>query len=155
MSNTSEGFRIGGLGVLVIVGVFVLSILLASMSIFGWGWFQRSTADFRGQTDAIEQTKANADFRLSAYNSFFSQCSAIQGDEGRLKAQQGLLEQISDPAERSRILANIAALEGSRVAKIRSYNADAAKSFTDGQFRDSKLPYQINPDQKETQCAVG
>ncbi len=54
-----EGAKFGGLAVLGSLGVLVLAIVIGSMWIFGWGLFQRSTANFRGETEQIEKTKAN------------------------------------------------------------------------------------------------
>ncbi len=47
-------------GIRWIIGIglasFILVLLLASMSIFGWGFSQRATADCRGETKAVSGT---------------------------------------------------------------------------------------------------
>ena len=43
----------------------------------------------------------------------------------------------------NRTLANIAANQSVRAEGINQYNADASKSYTEGQFKSSRLPYQL------------
>lgn len=153
MGNFREGAKIGGLGLVALVLVGVVLLVLSTMWVFGFGFFSRATADFRGETEAIEQTRADGDFRISAYNRFFDLCSAVQADEDRIAAQRQELELASE-SRAEQIRANITALQGSRAEKIRTYNADASKDFTVGQFRDSNLPYQLNINDESTTCAL-
>ena len=134
--------------------VIVTAIAFTAMSVFGFGLFQRGTADFRGETDVIEQTRANADFRIAAYNQFFDLCTSIQGTEGRIAALNTELE-TADEDRASQIRATLTALNGQRFESIARYNNDAAKDYTVGQFRDSALPYQLDPEEEKTVCVNG
>lgn len=126
---------------------------IAFGSVYASGGFSRVTADFRGGTAATEQIKASGAYRIAAYDAFFDKCAAIQGKEAQIAALRAESERAA--GSRAEIVAiNISALTGSRGAAIARYNADAAKAGTEGQFRDSSLPYRINPDQETTTCAL-
>ncbi len=142
-----------GAFVVGIIVFFVLFIIIASVGIFGFGWFQRSTADFRGQTAAIEKTKANADFRLHAYNQFYDLCSQVQSLEDRIIIFSGDVERFAGTSKEAEALTNLHAIEAQRSTLIREYNAKASRGFTDGQFRSNDLPYQLDVTDKETICA--
>lgn len=135
------------------VGIVVVLVLI-TMWTFGFGWWSKSTANFRGEVGVAEQTKANANFRIQAYDNFFNLCSAVQADEDRLEAQSSLLDQTTDQAERQRIARTMAAIQGSRGQKIRRYNANARKEWTVGQFRANDLPFALDPTQERTSCTV-
>lgn len=137
----------------IAASVVIFSMVVASMFIFGWGFFSRATADFRGQTQAIERTRANADFRIQAYDRFFALCSAIQTDESRIAALNVELATDPPPDRVVQINASLTAVVTSRAGKIVRYNADATRDFTVGQFRDSDLPYRISLE-GNTQCAA-
>lgn len=136
--------------------VFAVVVWLAVASAL-WG-FSVATAGIYGRGEAHKQIQS-AEFRITAYNHFFDLCVAVQTDEGSLDAQFDLLAQTTD-AETTRIVnVNIAALKANRLRSINQYNADAAKDYTIGQFRDANLPYQlpaVSYDKKgpHTQCAA-
>lgn len=132
----------------------IVVVTLAAMWIFGFGWFQRGTANFRGETAAIEQTRASGRFRVQAYDRFFDLCSAIQEDEGRVAALEQELAGSPTPERRTQVEASLTAVRSARNGKIRTYNNDAAKDFTVGQFRDNDLPYRLDPNAKETVCVT-
>lgn len=119
-----------------------------------WG-IQWATAPIRGALDAREQIQADGSFRIAAYDSFFNQCASIQGLEGRLDVA---FKQLDQSPESNRLSANVAGLQGLRFEAIAKYNGDAAKEYTEGQFRDSDLPYQLpakeyNLGDRKTQCS--
>lgn len=145
-----------GAGWVLLVGIatLIVAVLLGAMWIFGIGWFQRGTADFRGQTGLIERTKANAAFRQQAYDHFFDLCSAVQGDEGRIEALEEENAASPTPERRTQIQASITAVRSSRTEKIRTYNNDAAKDWTVGQFRANDLPARLDPNGESTTCAA-
>jgi len=152
--DIKDGLKIGALGLAAIVVGFLLLIAVSSMAIFGWGFFQRSTANFRGQTAAIEKTKANADFRIQSYQKFFNLCGEIQAKEDQARIFQAQLDAdkragINNPDHQT----NLNAVLATRASLVREYNNLATRGFTEGQFRDSNLPYQININNMETQCA--
>lgn len=145
-------------GIRWIIGIglasFILVLLLASMSIFGWGFFQRATADFRGETKALEQIKANPNSRISAYEHFFNLCASIQGHEDAIRALQAELDGNPQEDRREQIQGAITANQTQRDRKIRQYNSDASKDFTTGQFRDADLPNELDINAKETTCSA-
>lgn len=144
-------FKLAGGALLALVAAFVIAAVVASMAIFGWGMFQRSTADFRGQTDAIERVQADGDFRIQAYDRFFELCSAVQADEGRIANMESELaqEDLSDK-RRGELRIALTAVRNARAEKIATYNADARREFTVGQFRSNDLPFEIDPEEKTT-----
>lgn len=135
--------------------VLVVALVIGGMAVFGVGWFQRSTADFRGETAALEQIKADADNRISAYEYFFDLCASVQGHEDTIRALEA--ELAGDPSEdrAEQIQGAITANRAQRDAKIRQYNSEASKDYTTGQFRDADLPAELSIDAEETTCANG
>lgn len=135
----------------VIVGGVVALVLI----VVGGYFLLWHTADARGSLSAREKTVANGDYRITTYDHFFDLCSSVKSAEGRLKALQHELATTNPDAGRvSQINASISAIEANRYETINQYNADATKNGTRGQFRDSDLPYQLDPNDEETQCAI-
>lgn len=149
-----EGAKWGGLAILGSAGAVILLILIVAMWIFGWGLFQRGTADFRGKTEQIEKTKANADYRIASYDHFFNLCASVQSKEATIKALEKELERKPAPSQSrtEQIYASITANEAIRAETINQYNVDAEKTATVGQFRASNLPYELNVNTEETRC---
>lgn len=116
--------------------------ILAGVIVGGYA-IKYYTADVRGRVEANEQIK-NGSNRIAQYDKFFNQCAAIQGLEGSLDSFAVELAATTNDDDRSRILANITGVSAQRSRSIAQYNADARKNYTDGQFRDSDLPYQIS-----------
>lgn len=75
----------------------------------------------------------------------------MQTDETRLAAQQTELK-TAPQDDISRIQANIAGITSDRADAINEYNADAQKDYTVGQFKSSKLPYQLDQQEVRTTC---
>lgn len=120
-----------------------LIIAAAFFSIVAFAWtFTYYTADVRGRIQANEQIKSGAN-RIAQYDHFFNLCAGVQTNEASLDAQNEQLAQATSDKEKERIRTNIAGLTTARAEGINQYNADARKNYTDGQFRDSDLPYQI------------
>lgn len=141
--DAARGFRwtvvAGVLGILAV-------LILGAMAVFGFGFFARTTAEFRGETEAREQTVADGGYRNASYEQFYDQCQAIVAIErkiARMQADTSLPE--------SQRATNVLAQQNIRDDLITEYNADAAKSATVGQFRADDLPHRIDPDQ-ETTC---
>lgn len=135
---------------LAIVGA-VLGFALLVGGVFAFRWF---TAEPRGALDAREQILADGDFRIAAYNHFFGLCSSVQAQEDREVSLTAELETDPSEARRAQIQAALTAVRAQRAELIRTYNADAAKDYTSGQFRDADLPYQLDIDSEETQCVA-
>lgn len=129
----------------------VAAILVMAGAWYGVTQWQRATADYRGETQLIEDTSANADFRRTAYESFFDRCASVQTKEQTIRQQEAEREGASD-ARAAQIDTNIAALEASRAAQINQYNAAARMDWTSGPFLDAGLPYQLDIDERETTC---
>lgn len=136
--------------------VVVFFVVLLAPIGFIWG-FQWVTAPFRGALGAREQIQANGSFRIQAYQGFFNQCASIQALEGDIDAQTKALDTISDSQRKEIVQANIAALNGARSGAIFRYNQDSLKNWTEGQFKDNDLPYQLSTAEYKgthTKCAV-
>lgn len=114
----------------------VLVLWLMVMGVFG---LRVATAGIVGAGQAKIQIQS-APFRIAAYQSFFNQCASIQGLEARLDDAFAQLATTTDP---ERVRTNIAGIQGLRGEAIAKYNADARKEYTEGQFRDSDLPFAI------------
>jgi hypothetical protein len=136
------------------VGTLVVGLVLGFMYVFGWGFFAQTTAPWRGYTQQREQVEGSGSYRIAAYNHFFDLCAQVQSNESSIRNLRRELTSKPAPSEARalQINASITALENSRSGNIYQYNADAAKSYTVGQFRGSGLPYRLDPSAKETRC---
>lgn len=137
-----------------IVLFFVLLYLLG-MAAFG---VRVMTAGIVGRGEAHIQIQSGSN-RIVQYDHFFNLCASVQQAEAGIDAQTDLLESTSDSNEQARIKTNIAALQMTRSNGVFQYNADASKEYTQGQFRDSSLPYQLSEEPykaggTKTTCAV-
>lgn len=133
--------------VLTVVAIFLTII-------YGGGLLKRVTADFRGETDQIEQTKADGSYRIAAYEAFYDRCASVQSLESKIR---NLVEELegTDEEQRQDILnTSITASKNKRVELISAYNADARKEATQGQFKSSDLPYELDENKEETVCEV-
>jgi hypothetical protein len=125
----------------------ILLVLLAGVMLWGlvagiWG-LGVATAGLYGRGEAQKQIQS-ADFRIAAYDSFFNQYGSIKTLESQideLTAHVASLE--PGTTEYSRMTINLLSVKNMRHAAIQKYNADAAKNWTEGQFRDNDLPFQI------------
>jgi|SRR5690554_2957043 len=139
-------------GVAIAGAILALTLLIAGGFAFRW-----VTADIRGEMDARETILADGDFRITAYNSFFNQCAAIQNHEGRIASLELELNDTENPPSESRaetIRMSLTAIRSQRTAAINNYNGDAAREWTSGQFRDEGLPYQIDDREESTGCSI-
>jgi len=114
------------------------------------------TADVRGRIDANEEIKSGAS-RIANYDHFFNLCASIQTNEATIDALLAELKDAVDNDDKGRIQSTLTGVRSARFGAINQYNADASKGYTQGQFRDSQLPYQIAasayPDGGKTTCA--
>ncbi|WP_433475260.1 hypothetical protein ACQPZP_42475 [Spirillospora sp. CA-142024] len=143
-------------GVVLTVGVvtLVVSLILGLMYVFGWGFFAQVTAPWRGAAEKREQVEGSGTYRIAAYDHFFDLCAQVQSDEASIRNLRRELTSEPKPGDERamQINASITALENNRAENINQYNADAAKKYTEGQFRSSGLPYRLGLNTKETQC---
>ncbi|KKR91799.1 MAG: hypothetical protein UU42_C0007G0016 [Candidatus Woesebacteria bacterium GW2011_GWA1_41_13b] len=136
-------------------GLLILLIVLAGSISIGLWAFGVGTADIFGRGEARKQIQS-AEFRISAYQTFFNQCAGIQGLEKSLDASFEQLKTAETTADRARINQNIAGVQSAHGQAIAKYNGDARKDYTIGQFRDNDLPFQIPdngyPEGGKTSC---
>lgn len=126
-------------GFLSIVGIVALWLVVAS-AIWGFGV---ATAGIFGSGEARKQIQS-AEFRIEAYQHFFNMCASIQGLEGQINELTVQLEGFQPSSREYNITAvSLTGVKGARHAAIAKYNQDALKDYTEGQFRDKDLPYQI------------
>lgn len=140
-----------GVGVLAVIAI---SIIAAVAVWFGTTMFRKETADFRGSAAQTEQVRANAPYRIAAYDNFFNLCAGIQAKEGTLAALKAELSESPTPDRAAQLRSFITAVTASRRSDIATYNGDAAKTGTRAQFLSSTLPYTIDPAQEATTCVV-
>lgn len=138
-----------GVGLLCAIGVGVVLLIIGGVLLVS-----RLTADFRGDTSVINKTRGSGNYRIASYDHFFDLCAAVQSTEGQIAAQEKEAANDAPPDRVTQIRQNVSALEASRFSLIVQYNADAAKSYTSGQFRSSQLPYHLDPTQETTTCTV-
>src|SRR4051812_28238322 len=130
----------GPSGLTIIVACMVAFLVIAA-AIFGIRW---AMAGPSGKLQAREQILSGQN-RIRAYDHFFSVCGSVQNAEAALDASYEELAQTAkdDFADLGRIRTNITANKIARQSAVNEYNLDARKSYTDGQFRDLDLPYQL------------
>jgi len=136
--------------ILPTVGVATLIGALMLIAVYGFGQFQRITADFRGETSQIEKTQANANYRIAAYDHFYDRCAGVQSLESKIKNMKTELEAADSDQRKTVLNTSITASKNKRAELINSYNADARKEGTRGQFKASDLPYELNEKKEET-----
>lgn len=133
-----------GLGA-VTTTIIVVAVLCFVLT--GGVWLLRvEFADEIGKGNAQIELQS-APNRISAYNQFFDACASIQALEISIDTQSALLPLATNEYDKSRILTNLAGIQGQRASAIAQYNANAAKDWTVGQFRDSDLPYHLDSTQ--------
>lgn len=133
-----------------LAGILLLVGLIAGI-VFGIRWV---TAPVKGKLQAREQINSGS-FRIAAYNHFFDLCASVQTKEQTIVALEQELATKPTADRRSQIEASITANRAGRADDINTYNADAHKSYTIGQFRSSGLPFTLYPTTKETACVAG
>jgi hypothetical protein len=142
--RTFEAARHITFGVKVAILVIIAMIVVALVGVFGFGWFQRTTADYRGKTEQIEQIQGDGSYRIAAYDNFYNLCAAVQSAEVSIDNVQRELDASPDAQRKVVLRATLTALKNNRASLIAQYNADARKEDTAGAFRASDLPYQID-----------
>lgn len=132
-----------------IVGVIALGLSVMLIT----GTLKKETADFRGGVDQVEQVEGNADYRIAAYDRFFALCAQVQGNEATIKSLEEELV-TADESRKSVIRATLTGVKSQRAQNIAEYNADASKEATAAKFKASNLPYNLDVNAEETQCAA-
>jgi hypothetical protein len=147
------GAKIVLAGIAGFLGLVLLVVILHVTGVYVFGGVQRSTADYRGETDVIEKTRADGDYRIAAYETFYDQCAAIQAKQATVQQLEDQLENAETNDDREWINRTLTGIRASLNSDITKYNADARKEDTQGHFRASDLPYQIDLNDKEVSCS--
>lgn len=140
--SEEKGFNAWKAFMWIIIAVLVITILWVAVATSVWG-LRVATAGIYGRGEAIREIQS-VEFRLEAYQYFFSQYASIKGLEGKideLTVQLGQME--PGTREYNYTLSSLAGVKGLRHEAIQKYNADAQRNYTQGQFRDKDLPFQI------------
>lgn len=124
-------------------GIFVLILALwVGVASAIWG-VRVATAGLVGRGEAHLKIQS-AEFRLEAYQYFFNQCASVQGLEGKIDELTAQLNQLTPGTrEHNYTLSSLTGTRGLRREAIAKYNQDSLKDYTEGQFRDRDLPYQL------------
>lgn len=141
-----------GIKLALSAAVVVIAIIL--VGVYGFGWFQKETAGFRGEVAETERVEADPNFRIASYEEFYELCAAVQAKEAAIVQQEQMLAQTPDPTRQQQLQSNLAALASSRASLIAEYNSKAERSRTRGKFLGSELPDQLNANAEGTQCSV-
>lgn len=148
--------NMGRLALWIVAGAVFFLVLWIVLASSVWG-LRVATAGLVGRGEARIQIQS-AEFRITAYNHFFDLCAAVQGHEGQIESLQIQLTQTETTRSRELVLASLAGVTAQRARSIAQYNQDALKDYTQGQFMDSDLPYQLvvntYPEGGRTQCAL-
>jgi hypothetical protein len=138
-----------GVGVAALIGLLILIVAISAFSL-GYRWL---IAEPKGRVEAREQILSGTN-RIAQYDYFFNLCAGVQSDEASIVNLQRELETGPSQSRREQINASITGLRNGRAEKINQYNVDAAKGYTAGRFRASKLPFQLDPTQEVTVCVL-
>jgi hypothetical protein len=152
MGAIKSGAKVLGMSAGVFAAASALVFGLAVYAVFFSGWVTDVTADRAGETEKKQLVEGSGSFRISAYDHFFDLCTTIQGQEATIASLGQELDANPSEARREQILATLTTLRAQRAQNIAQYNNDGAKDYTAGQFRDSDLPYPLNPNQEATTC---
>jgi hypothetical protein len=131
----------------------VVAAAITFGSIYLFGGVQNATADYRGKTGVRERTVADADFRIATYTEYFDLCSSVQTAEAAIKNVQQELG--GNPADdrKAQLQQVLTAQRNTRAESINSYNSKASQDIRNA-FLDADLPYHLDVNAQETQCAA-
>ncbi|WP_328439325.1 hypothetical protein OHA71_23595 [Streptomyces sp. NBC_00444] len=144
-----EGSRLLGYTITAIVAVAVLSLI----AIFAFGGVSQLTAGFRGETDKKNRTEGSGAFRIATYEEFFDLCASVQTAEQQLKALQEELDGKPSAERAEKIRQSMTAVKASRAESITTFNSKATQEHRET-FQDADLPYKLDINAQETQCAA-
>lgn len=135
----------GGIGVFII-GILVI-LFLSAVGIYVFGGFQRETAEFRGETGAIEK-KFSSTNRIAAQERFEDLFAEIKSTDSRIEiAAEALAADPDDVVTQQ----NYVGLRNHCLEVVGDYNAEARK-YTAESFRAADLPEEIDQSDAATDC---
>lgn len=146
-----------GMGLTVVVVIFCLVLIWGiTAAVFG---LRVATAGIVGAGQAKIQIQS-AGFRITAYNHFFDLCSSVQTHEVQIDALRAQLSDTTDERSKNIVRSSLTGVLAARGGAIARYNQDALKEYTEGQFKDADLPYQLataaynEQGSNKTKCAL-
>ncbi len=137
-----------------LVAAVVALALVMLIGVFGFGWFQKETAGFRGDVRETERLVADPEYRIAIYDQFYELCTGVQSAEAGITAQTDELSRTTDPARRAQLESNLSALETQRASLINQYNNKSGAERTQGRYFPPELPSRLSIDTEETQCVA-
>lgn len=147
---------------MAIVGTTILSLAVIIGLAIGVFFLQQQVrrwiAPVEGETERIEAVNS-VEFRMRAYNHFFDLCVSVQNAEQTIDNAFDTLEAVRpDVRFYNTYVLNFNAAKQARTNGVNQYNADARKDWTEGNFLDEDLPWQIGldyqPHGRRTVCAT-
>lgn len=134
-----ETARAGGRVALIVLGVVAVLAVLALVITVVSGSVSWITAPFRGAVAEREQTQGSGEYRIANYDAFLRDCNAVVAAEGDVDDAAANVAGLP-PSIASQ---NLQAALSTRRTLVAGYNDRASREATAGQFRDSRLPYQL------------
>lgn len=127
----------------IFLGLFV-TVVAASLLIwivgYALAWW---AAPWHGKLEARQEIQSGSS-RIANYNHFFNLCASVQSNEARVDELTTVIDVTQSQSEKDRLQISLAGVRALRAEGINQYNVDARKDYTQGQFRDSDLPYQLS-----------
>lgn len=144
MSRTRTG--LSGAGVAVVAAILALALLG-----LGLRWV---LAEPTGAVEQREQTIGSGDYRIQAYEQFFTECASARTLQQNLTvARTAAGTNYPDENRQAQLDANVIALESQLNQAVNTYNAHAMQADTRAHFLDSNLPFQLTTTE-EIRCDV-
>lgn len=132
----------------LIIGLALIPIIVPVLVVFGGGWWDRFTAEWRGETDVIEQVSADANNVIGAQEWFEETYTEIQATDAKL--DQAAADKAANPDD-DFYTTNYAGLVSYCLDLVGQYDAEARKISSEA-FRDTELPSQINESDPDFDC---
>lgn len=142
-----HAFRYTAIGIAAVMAIAIGLVFLRD-------FYSSTTADRRGGIEQREDTVADGDYRIAAYERFYDMCASVQSAEARIANAEAELADKPSASRESQLKTTLQALRNQRSEAINEYNAEARKEDTAANFRASDLPAQIDPDLEETTCTA-
>lgn len=137
----------------IVVGVAAFVAVILAITYIAGG-ISMLTAPFRGEVDKRERVEADGAYRIAAYDEFQKLCGTIQSKNEQIEILRQEMDTTTDPDRQAQLQSGITAHQNTRSELINEYNTKAASDYTRGQFRDSDLPYRIDPTAEEVACSA-
>jgi len=122
--------------------VLALIVLLVGTICLGYG-IRYWTAPVLGKIEVQVQTHT-AEYMMQAYGNFFDLKATVDANKQSLCNAKATLAETCDAAEQTRLRSVILGIKNQITRDVQTYNADAAKDWTVGQFLDWSLPASLS-----------